>query len=296
VHERNGVCHAVAPTEADAAILARDLLAYLPDRAGQAPPRRDPEEPLGFLPDSPVPTEHRKVYDMRHVAATLVDRSRILEIQPRWARNMLVGFARIDGRPVGLVANQPRYLGGVLDAASAQKAARFIRTCNLFGLPLLVLVDTPGFLPGTRQEGEAVIRHGAKLVHAFSEATVPSVTVILRKAFGGAYITMNSRPLGADLVLAWPGAQLGVMGAPQAVGVVHRRRLEAADDPVALRAGLAAEYAAEHLETGVAAGGGHVDEVIAPSETRSRVAEAFAVLGAMPATGENTQRARNLPL
>jgi len=141
-----------------------------------------------------------------------------------------------------------------------------------------------------------VIRHGAKLVHAFSEATVPSVTVVLRKAFGGAYITMNSRPLGADLVLAWPGAQLGVMGAPQAVGVVHRRRLAAADDPEGLRTQLASDYAAEHLQTEVAAGGGHVDEVIAPSETRSRVAETFAVLGATPAITDGNPRARNLPL
>jgi acetyl-CoA carboxylase carboxyltransferase component len=193
----------------------------------------------------------------------------------------------------------------VLDAETAQKAARFVRTCNCFGIPLLVMVDTPGFMPGSTQEKAAVIRHGAKLVHAFAEAAVPSVTLVLRKAFGGAYITMNSRALGADLVLAWPGAELGVMGAGQAVGVVHRRELAAAEDPVALRADLGSRYAAEHLTTSVAGAGGHVDEVIPPHETRSRIAEAFDVLSREPSAKSHVSHrsvvelandGRNVPL
>jgi acetyl-CoA carboxylase carboxyltransferase component len=296
VHERTGVCHAVAPTEADAAILTRELLSYLPDRAGASPSSRDPEEPLLDDPGAPVPSNGRQVYDMRMVVRALVDRGALLEIQSRWARNMLIGFARVEGRSVGIVANQPRYLGGILDAEAAQKAARFIRTCNLFGIPLLVLVDTPGFLPGTGQERGAVIRHGAKLVHAFAEATVPSVTVVLRKAFGGAYITMNSRELGADMVLAWPGAELGVMGAPQAVGVVNRRDLAASADPERLRARLADSYAEEHLTTAGAAAGGHIDEVIHPSESRDRIADAFEVFAHVDHDAANGIIGRNLPL
>ncbi len=165
-----------------------------------------------------MPEAQRKVYDVRGVIAALVDDGDMLEVSERWARNMVTAFARIDGRPVGVIANQPWYLGGVIDAEAAQKAAKFVRTCNSFGLPLLVLVDTPGFLPGTKQEGLGVIRHGAKLLHAFSEAVVPKLTVVLRKAYGGAYICMNSKDLGADLTFAWPDAEIGVMGPKQAVG------------------------------------------------------------------------------
>ena len=206
----------------------------------------------------------------------------MLEISPRWARNVVCAFGRLDGRSVGIVANQPRYLGGVLDVDASQKAARFVRTCNLFGIPLLVLVDTPGFLPGTKQEKLGVIRQGAKLVYAFSECTVPRVTVILRKAFGGAFIAMNSKDLGSDFVFAWPTAQLGVMGAPQAVEIINRREIEAADDPVRARDALAARYAAEHLQPRSATSDGYVDEVIAPSETRARVVAAFAALESAP--------------
>ena len=178
-----------------------------------------------------MPANPRKVYDVRDVIACLADRvarrSRSRRAShPTSSRRSAASRAA----PVGFVANQPRRTGGVLDAASGQKAARFVRTCDAFGLPLVVLVDTPGFMPGVRQERDGVLRHGAKLLHAFAEATVPNLTVVLRKAFGGGYIAMNSRALGADLVLAWPGAQIGVLGAPQAVGLVHRRELAAADD------------------------------------------------------------------
>jgi acetyl-CoA carboxylase carboxyltransferase component len=218
-----------------------------------------------------VPAVSRRVYDVRDVAERLVDGGALLELAPRWARNLVVAFARIDGAPVGVIANQPRHLGGCLDAAASEKGAWFVETCDRFGLPLVVLVDTPGFLPGARQERDAIIRHGAALVAAFTRARVPRVTVTLRQAYGGAHIVMNSRDLGADLVIAWPDAAIGVMGARQAVEVVERRALAAGADPDA----LAARYAAEHLPVDVAAAGGFVDEVVEPAETRERVAEAL---------------------
>jgi methylmalonyl-CoA decarboxylase subunit alpha len=288
VHERNGVAHFVAEDDADAALLVRDLLDHLPGAA-----ERKPSPPPPYLVEDCVPEEERKVYDVRDVIRAVADEGRLLEWSSRWARNMVCGFARMDGRPVGVVANQPRYLGGVLDAESAAKAARFVRTCNAFGLPLVVLVDTPGFLPGTKQESYGVIRHGAKLVHAFAEATVPKVTLVLRKAYGGALIAMNSRDLGADYVFAWPQAQLGVMGAKQAVGIVSRREIAAADDPVAHRDVLAEAYAGEHLSAERSAAEGHIDEVILPSETRQRLIGALSTLDgiAAPVAG-----VRNIPL
>jgi acetyl-CoA carboxylase carboxyltransferase component len=240
-----------------------------------------------------VPSQARKVYDVRHVAASLVDGGRLMEVQPRRARNVVCALARLEGRSIGIIANQPKHLGGVLDVDASQKAARFVRTCNAFGLPLLVLVDTPGFLPGTRQEKDGVIRHGAKLVHAFVEATVPSVTVILRKAFGGAFIAMNSKALGADYVFAWPDVQVGVMGAEQAVGIVNRREIAAADDPAAAKRRLAGAYAGEHLQVEGASADGFVDEVIAPVETRERVASCFE---SMAGLNRPESRASNIPL
>jgi acetyl-CoA carboxylase carboxyltransferase component len=293
VQARNGVCHLVAPTEVDGALLARDLLDYLPQNRDQRPARWPSVEPPAGLPDGALPREERAVYDIRDVARTLVDGGRMLEIAPRYARNVICALARLDGHAVGVIANQPRHLGGVLDADASQKAARFVRTCNLFGLALVVLVDTPGFLPGTRQERAGVIRHGAKLVHAFAEATVPRVTLIVRKAFGGAFIAMNSKDLGADLVFAWPHAQLGVMGASQAVSVINRREIEAADDPAHAHEALARAYAQEHLGADAASADGFVDEVIAPGHTRARLAAAIESLQRSP--GE-LGRAKNVPL
>jgi acetyl-CoA carboxylase carboxyltransferase component len=202
----------------------------------------------------------------------------MLELSPRWARNMVTALARLNGHPVGVIANQPRHLGGVIDAAASEKGARFIRTCDAYRLPLVVLVDTPGFLPGTTQEALGVIRHGASLVHAFSAARVPKVTVVLRKGYGGGFITMNSRQLGADMVLAWPSAEIGVLGAKQAVGIVHRRAIDAADDPDAEHDRLAAAYAEDNLRAEIAAAGGDVDEVIEPTGTRERLVWALAAL------------------
>jgi acetyl-CoA carboxylase carboxyltransferase component len=294
VHGRqSGVAHFVVGGEVEGALLARELLGYLPARAGEPPLRTAPAPARSDRPDRAVPAEGRKVYDVRDVIRDLVDGGALLEVHAGWARNVVCAFARVEGQTVGVVASQPRHIGGVLDADASQKAARFVQTCDRFGVPIVVLVDTPGFLPGTRQERGGVIRHGAKLVHAFAAATVPTVTVVLRKAFGGALIAMNSRALGADAVFAWPQATLGVMGAPQAVGITHRREIAAADDPEAARMVLADRYEAEQLGAGVAVGLGHVDEVITPSETRARIA---GVIDAFDGAGRDASPARNGPL
>jgi len=278
VHDRNGVCDLVVEDDRAAARLSRRLLSYLPQHSGAGLPLALAREPELADPGAAVPDDPRKVYDVRDAIAGIVDGGSLLEIQPRWARSLVTAFARIDGRPVGVIANQPRFLGGVLDAESSQKGARFVETCDAYGIPLVVLVDTPGFMPGTRQEQAGVIRFGACLVRAFAAATVPRVTVVLRKAYGGAFITMNSKDLGADLVFAWPQAEIGVMGAQPAVGIIHRRELAAASDPVAERERLAAAYAEEHLGADVAAAAGFVDEVIAPHETRRRLAWALTTM------------------
>jgi acetyl-CoA carboxylase carboxyltransferase component len=275
VHDRNGVSHFTAPTDLDAALLVRELLEYLTE------PRRP--TPMAAAsgaaaPGLDVPVEERRVYDVRGVVRALVDEGRMLEVAPRWARNIVCAFARLGGRAVGVIANQPKHLGGVLDADAAQKGARFVDTCDRFGLPLVVLVDTPGFLPGSRQEEVGVIRHGATLVRAFAAAAVPKVTVVLRKAYGGAYIAMNSKDLGADFAFAWPDAQLGVMGPRQAVGIIHRRDIAAADDPDRAAARFERAYAEEHLSAATAAALGAIDEVVAPAETRSRLIAALESL------------------
>jgi acetyl-CoA carboxylase carboxyltransferase component len=278
VHAHNGVAQFVAGDDLAAIQTVRDLLSFFPQRAGETPPLGAPAAVPAVDPHSLVPVSARKVYDVRGVIETLVDGGNLLEVSERWARNVVTALARIDGRPVGVIANQPWYLGGVIDASAAEKAARFVRTCNAFGLPLVVLVDTPGFLPGTKQEGAGVIRHGAKLLHAFAEAVVPKVTVVLRKAYGGAYICMNSKDLGADLSLAWPDAEIGIMGPKQAVGIVHKRALAEADDPEAERDRLADAYADEHVSAAVAAREGFVDELVEPRDTRRRLAGALASL------------------
>jgi methylmalonyl-CoA decarboxylase subunit alpha len=278
VHDRNGVCHLVEPDELAAAGRARELLSYLPSAAGVPPPRAAAQLPAVGDPASFVPSEPRRAYDVRDALAGVIDQDSLLELCPRWARNVVTALARLDGRPVGIVANQPHYLGGVLDAEGSEKAARFVGFCDAFGLPLLAVVDTPGFMPGSRQERAGVIRHGASLVRAFAAASVPKLTVVLRKSYGGAYITMNSRDLGADLVLAWPDAELGIMSARAAVSITARRELRAADDPDAELARLASEYADEHLAADAAAAGGFVDEIVAPIETRARLAWALEAL------------------
>jgi acetyl-CoA carboxylase carboxyltransferase component len=280
VHDRNGVCHLVERDEASAAARVRELLSYLPATTGGTPIRVAPRPPLHADPGEFVPKAQRSAYDVRDALAAIIDADSLQELHPRWARNVVTALARIEGRSIGVVANQPRYLGGVLDAEGSEKAARFVDFCNSFGVPLLAVVDTPGFMPGTRQEQAGVIRRGAQLVRAFASATVPKLTVVLRKSYGGAYITMNSRDLGADLVLAWPEAELGIMAAKAAVGIVNRRELRGAEDLEAERERLADAYAREHLRAQSAAAEGFVDEIIAPVQTRDRLAVALNAFAA----------------
>ena len=278
VHDRNGVCHLVEPDELSAARRVRELLGYLPACHGQTAPRTSALPPAIHDPGAVVPREPRCAYDIRDALDGIVDQRSLLELWPRWARNVITAFARLEGRPVAIVANQPHYLGGVLDAAGSEKAARFVSFCDSFGLPLIAVVDTPGFMPGSRQEQAGVIRHGASLVRAFAAASVPKVTVVLRKSYGGAYITMNSRDLGSDLVLAWPDAELGIMSARAAVKITARRQLQAAPDPEGELARLATAYADEHLLAEAAAGEGFVDEIVAPADTRRRLHRALDTL------------------
>jgi len=275
VHARNGVAHLIADHDVHAAEMVRTALAHLPSQAGGELPLHPPQDPLGGDPGDVLPESGREVYDVRDVVARIADGGALLELAPRWARNLVVGFARVDGRPVGVIANQPHHLGGTLDAEASQKGAWFVDLCDRFGVPLVVLADTPGFLPGVGQEKAGVIRHGASLLRAFSVATTPRITVTLRQAYGGAHIVMNSRDLGADLTLAWTGARIGVMGARQAVELVHRRDIAAGADPVE----LADAYTEQHLPVEVAASRGFVDEVIRPSQTRERIAFALEAAG-----------------
>jgi acetyl-CoA carboxylase carboxyltransferase component len=276
IHSRNGVCRLVARDDADAIGLTRELLGLLPSRVGERPAAHagSPTQPIGD-PSEFVPASPRRVYDVRDVARTIFDEGTLLELSRDWAKNMVTAFARLDGRPVGIVANQPRYLGGVIDSVASEKAALFVNDCARFGLPLVVLVDTPGFMPGTKQERGGVIRHGASLLRAFAAARVPKLTVVLRKAYGGAVITMNSRDLGADMVFAWPDAEIGIMAARQAIGIVNRRELEAGThDPDE----LADHYTEAHLAPERAAASGFVDEVVEPADTRDRLRWALGVL------------------
>jgi len=263
VQGANGVVHLQAGDEAEAVRLARRFLGALHGTPGRPPA---PGDPGAVLPVSP-----REVYDVRDVYARIVDGGDALELAPRWARNLVVALARVEGRPVGVIASQPRHLGGTLDVQAAQKGAWFVTLCDRLRLPLVVLVDTPGFLPGTAQERAGVIRHGAELLRAFATATVPRVTLTLRHSFGGGHIVMNSRDLGADLTLAWSGGRMGVMGARQAIEVVGRRALAAGAD----RGELEQAYEIEQLDVTVAARGGWVDEVIDPQLSRDRIAAAL---------------------
>lgn len=271
MHRKNGVSHVEADDDAQASALIRQALSYFPGRPGGSLPYREPIAALPGSPDATIPKNPRLVYDVRDVIRHLVDGGEFLELSKRYAKNMVVGFGRMDGHPVGVIANQPRYLGGVLDAVSSDKGAWFVNTCDRYGIPLVVLSDTPGYRPGVRQEREGVLRRGAELLRAFSVAEVPRVTVTMRQAYGGAYIVMNCRDLGNDLTLAWPGARIGVMGATQAIEIVNRRDLEAGADP----AELAAAYEEQHLPVAIAAKAGYIDEIVAPDKTRERIAAHF---------------------
>ncbi|MEV5573202.1 acyl-CoA carboxylase subunit beta [Spirillospora sp. NPDC052269] len=295
---RTGVATFVHDDEESCLADVRYLVSLLPSNYLEAPPSGGPrgaEDDLRPELAEIVPAEPHRPYDTRLVISELVDDAEFMEFHEDWARNVVCALARIDGHVVGVVANQPTVLAGVLDAAAAQKAARFVRFCDAFGIPLVTLVDVPGFLPGTEQEYAGVIRHGAKLLYAYCEATVPRVQVILRKAYGGAYIVMDSRSIGADVSLAWPTNEIAVMGAEAAVNVVYRRELAAADDPAPLRAKYVTEYRDELMHPYYAAERGLVDDVIDPARTRAEVARALAMLRAK-AVAPTPRKHGNIPL
>ena len=275
---RSGVAHFAAPDEQTAIADIRTLLSFLPSNNLEEAPRTEPsDDPDRACPrlDTLMPDSSSVPYDVRDVITEVVDDGDLFEVSAGFAQNIVIGFARIDGRPVGVVANQPQHLAGVLDIDSATKAARFVRTCDAFNVPVVTFVDVPGFLPGTAQEFDGIIRHGSKLLYAYAEATVPKLTVILRKAYGGAYDVMGSKHIGADVNLAWPTAEIAVMGARGAIDILHRREIADAADPAAMRADLEQRYAEEFANPWRAAERGYVDAVIEPSETRQQLVRAL---------------------
>jgi propionyl-CoA carboxylase beta chain len=277
----SGVAHLAAPDEATALDLAGRILAFLPQNNLDDPPRGpddDPPDRMDATLDDVVPDDPQKPYDMHEVITRVVDRADFLEIQPAWAQNILVGFARLGGRSIGIVAQQPAVLAGALDIDASTKAARFVRTCDAFNVPILSLVDVPGFLPGVGQEHGGIIRHGAKLLYAYCEATVPKLTVITRKAYGGAYDVMSSKHVRGDMNFAWPTAEIAVMGAGGAVNIIFKDQIEAAADPAAERARLVADYEERFANPYSAAARGYVDDVILPHETRPRLIAALEML------------------
>ncbi len=293
VHQRNGVCDFAVGDDRAAARLVGELLGYLPSHAQAPLPTRPPAPAPGASPDESLPALAKGYYDIRDVIRSIVDAGRFLEVAARWARNMVVGFARLEGRPLAVVANQPRYMGGIIDVEGSQKGAKFLQTCNAFRIPLLVLVDTPGFMPGKRQESLGVIRHGAELVRAFAASPCPRVTVIVRKAFGGAFITMNSKDLGADAAFSWPSAEIGVMSARAAVEIIYGRKLAAVEDARDSVDWLARRYAEEHLTPRAALERGAIDAIIEPADTRRRVLDALL---AAPALSSSRARATPRPV
>jgi len=276
----SGVSHLMAGTEEEALDYVRRVLGYLPSSANEAPPSLPytPCEELRKALDEVIPDNDRFPYDMKEVIGQLVDPDSFFELQPLYADNIITGFGRVAGRSVGIVANQPYSLGGCLDINASDKGSRFIQLCDAFNVPLINLVDVPGFLPGIDQEQSGIIRHGAKLLYTYAVAEVPKLTVILRKAFGGSYLAMCSKDMGADLVVAWPTAQIAVMGASGAANVIFRKEIQAAENQEEKRREMIDLYKSKFETPYVAAGRGFVDMVIKPSETRTQIIDALAML------------------
>jgi len=295
---KSGVNHFVAEDEKQCMEDIRELLGYLPSNNAEDPPRvlceDDPRRLVDDL-DTFLPESTNQPYDMKRLIELIVDDGDFLEVQPHWAGNICVGFARLDGMVVGLVGNQPMVLAGCLDIEASEKAARFVRTCDAFNIPLVTFVDVPGFLPGTDQEWGGIIRHGAKLLYAYAEATVPRIQVVVRKSYGGAYVVMNSRSIGCDYSVAWPTAELAVMGASGAINIIGRREIDAADDHELRRTELIAQYTDDYCNPYVAAERGLIDEVIRPSETRRDLCEALEMLRTKRAE-RPTRKHGNIPL
>ncbi len=275
----SGVAHFVYPDDLSCLNGVRQLLGYLPQNNEEKPmnvmgSKRDTCMALSDI----VPVDSRKPYDVRNVIKTFIDDNSFFEVQASFARNIVIGFARLEGDTIGIIANQSQYMAGSLEINASDKGARFIRFCDCFNIPLLTLVDVPAFLPGSQQEHAGIIRHGAKLLYAYSEATVPKVGLIMRKAYGGAYIAMNSKGTGADVVYAWPIAEIAVMGAAGAVSIIGKKEIEKAEDPTAKKEELLDEYNSKFMNPYFAAEHGYVDEVILPEETRIKIVSAFQML------------------
>src|SRR5882757_1993789 len=288
-NSKSGVAHYLAGDEEDALNYVKELLSFLPSNNLSEPPTFAPAEPVeGSIADgltetdleldTLIPDSPNQPYDIHEVINRVVDDGEFLEVHGLFAPNIVVGFGRVEGQSVGVVANQPTQFAGCLDIDASEKAARFVRTCDAFNIPVLTFVDVPGFLPGTEQEWNGIIRRGAKLIYAYAEATVPKVTVITRKAYGGAYDVMGSKHLGADVNIAWPTAQIAVMGAQGAVNILYRREIAAAEDPEARRADFVTAYDDTLANPYIAAERGYVDAVIAPHETRVEVVRALRLL------------------
>jgi methylmalonyl-CoA decarboxylase alpha subunit len=278
----SGVAHFMYDTEDDCFLAIRKLISYLPANNLEDPPAQAVENmsEADIIPElrDIVPEESNRAYDMHDVITGFADDGDFFEVHQHYARNIIVGFARLGGRPIGIIANQPQIAAGCLDINASDKAARFIRFCDAFNIPIVNLVDVPGFLPGVNQETGGIIRHGAKLLYAYSEATVPKITLIVRKAYGGAYLAMCSRDLGADVVYAWPGAEIAVMGPDGAANIIFRKDIAAADDPEAARAEKIADYRSKFANPYAAAKRGYVDDVIDPAETRRKLMDALDML------------------
>jgi acetyl-CoA carboxylase carboxyltransferase component len=278
---KSGVATFVSADEQACLQDVRYLLSFLPQNNLAEPPAADSgDDPARICESlrSILPVSPNQPYDMKKVVMEVVDDGEFFEYFPHWAKSIICGFSRLNGQTVGIVGNQPMVLAGVLDIESSEKAARFVRTCDAFNIPIVTFVDVPGFLPGVDQEYGGIIRHGAKLLYAYCEATVPRIQVITRKAYGGAYVVMNSKSIGADLAYAWPTAELAVMGPQGAVEIVYRRELQQAADPVARRAELIAEYTEKYANPYAAAERGYVDDVIDPAETRTKLIAGLAML------------------
>jgi propionyl-CoA carboxylase beta chain len=277
----SGVAHFLTQSDEDCLLLLRELFSFLPSNNLDDPPRRSSNDPAKRLEprlNSIVPSESNLPYDIKDVIQAVVDENYFFEVHEHYARNLVVGFARLDGRPVGFVANQPAVLAGCLDIEASLKGARFVRFCDAFNIPLVTFEDVPGFLPGTNQELGGIIKHGAKLLYAFAEATVPKITVITRKAYGGAYCVMASKHIRTDVNFAWPTAEIAVMGAEGAVNIIYRREFAAAKDAAALRQERTAEYRERFANPNTAAERGFIDEVIEPQYTRPKLIRALHML------------------
>jgi len=294
----SGVAHFMGADERQTLAMVQRLLSFLPQNNMEDPPRLEPTDDPGRMDeelDTIVPDDPAKPYDMNEIILRVVDDADFMEVQEHYAANLIVGFARLDGWPVGIVAQQPRIMAGVLDINSSDKAARFIRFCDCFNIPLVTFCDTPGFMPGVAQEHGGIIRHGAKMLYAYSEATVPKLAVITRKAYGGAYIVMSSKSLRTDINYAWPSAEIAVLGPEGAVNIVARKEIQAAADPEARRTELVQEYRDRFADPYVAAAQGYLDDVIEPRETRPRLIKALKMLQNKQATNPPKKHG-NIPL